>query len=185
MMRNRTSGWRARNGVVSAATMPSTVGIAAILISPESLSLSAVDLLPHRAGIADDAPRPVERALALGRKALEARAALHQHHAEDFLELLEAGRHRRLGDAAGLGGAPEMTLLGQRQQKFKLVDQERNLRDNLEDTAITSTTADRRNNTPKTASRLQHYPGIHSIFKSTDFIFVLIAFPYRSMRQLY
>ena len=38
-MRKRTSGWRARNGVVSDATMPSTVGIAAIRISPESLSL--------------------------------------------------------------------------------------------------------------------------------------------------
>ena len=38
-MRNSTSGCRARNGVVSDATMPSAVGMAAILISPESLSL--------------------------------------------------------------------------------------------------------------------------------------------------
>ena len=88
------------------------------------LVLEPVDLLPHRAGIADDPPRPVERAFAFRRKALEARAALHQHDAEDFLELLEAGRHRRLGDAAGLGGPAEMPFLGQRQQKFELVDQE-------------------------------------------------------------
>ena len=85
--------------------------------------LEGIDLLPHRAGVADDAPRPVERALSFRGKALEPRSALHQHDAEDFLELLEAGRHRRLGDATGLGGAPEMTFLGQREQQFKLVDQ--------------------------------------------------------------
>ena len=88
------------------------------------LVLEAVDLLPHRAGVADDPPRPVERAFALGRKALKAGAALHQHDAEDFLELLEAGRHGRLGDAAGFRRPSEMPLLCERQQKFKLVDQE-------------------------------------------------------------
>ena len=88
------------------------------------LVLEAVDLVAHRAGVADDAPRPVERPLALGREALEARATLHQHHAEKFFELFEARRHRRLGDAASLGRPPEMPLLGERQQKFKLVDQE-------------------------------------------------------------
>ena len=77
-----------------------------------------------RAGVADDAPRPVERPLALRRKALKPRAALHQHDAEDFLKLLEAGRHRRLGHAAGFGGAPEVTFLCQRKQEFKFVDQE-------------------------------------------------------------
>ena len=87
------------------------------------LVLEAVDLLPHRAGVADDPPRPVERAFALRRKALKARAALHQHDAENFLELLEAGRHGRLGDAAGLRGPSEMPLLCERQQKFKLIDQ--------------------------------------------------------------
>ena len=122
-MRKRTSGCRALKGVVSDATMPSTVGIAAIRISPDSPSLSDVDFLPHRRAVADDAARPVERPLALGREALETRAALHQHDAEDFLELLEAGRHRRLGDAAGFGGTSEVTFLCQRQQQFKLVDQ--------------------------------------------------------------
>ena len=87
------------------------------------LVLEAVDLLLHRAGVADDPPRPVEGAFAFRRKALEAGAALHQHDAEDFLELFEAGRHGRLGDAAGFGGPSEMPLLRQRQQKFKLVDQ--------------------------------------------------------------
>ncbi len=74
------------------------------------LVLEAVDLLPHRTGVADDAPRPVERTFALRREALKARAALHQHYAENFLELLEAGRHGRLGDAAGLRGPSEMPL---------------------------------------------------------------------------
>src|SRR4029077_73285 len=83
-----------------------------------------VDFLMHRAGVADDAPRPVERAFAFGRKTLKPRPALHQHDAEHFLELLEAGRHRRLSDAAGFPSAPEVTLLGQCKQKFKLVDQE-------------------------------------------------------------
>jgi len=62
-----------------------------------------------------------------GVKSLETRAALHQHDAQNFLELLEAGRHRRLGDAAGLGRPAEVALFRQRQQKFKLVDQEARL----------------------------------------------------------
>ena len=87
--------------------------------------LERVDFLPHRPRIADDPPRPVQRPLALGGKALEPGAALHQHDPEDFLELFEAGRHRRLGDAARLRGTAEMPFLGQRQQQFKLVDQVR------------------------------------------------------------
>ena len=136
--------------MVSEATMPSAVGIAAIAISPERPVFERVDFLPHRAGIADDAPRPVERPLALRRKALEPRAALHQHDAEDFLELLEAGRHRRLGDAAGLRGAPEMPFLGQRQQQFKLVDQKQPF---LNDFPATNNTRPRSTNTPKAASK--------------------------------
>src|SRR5262245_56839318 len=89
------------------------------------LLLEALDLLPHRARLADDASRPVQRALAFRRKALETRAALHQHHAQNFLELLEAGGHGRLRDAASLRGAAEMTLLGEGEQKFELVDQEK------------------------------------------------------------
>ena len=87
------------------------------------LVLEAVDLLPHRAGVADDPPRPVERTFALRRKSLEPRPALHQHDAENFLELLEAGRHGRLRHAAGLRSPSEMPLLCERQQQFKLVDQ--------------------------------------------------------------
>src|SRR5207249_12309611 len=67
---------------------------------------------------------PVERALAFRRKALKPRAALHQHDAKHFLKLLEAGRHGRLGNAAGFGGAPEVPLFCQRQQKFKLRSEE-------------------------------------------------------------
>ena len=81
-----------------------------------------VDLLAHGAGVADDAPRPVEHALALRREALEARAAVDQQHAHLLFELLHAGRQRRLGDAAGLGGAAEMLFAGQGQEEFELVD---------------------------------------------------------------
>ena len=81
-----------------------------------------VDLLAHGARVADDAARPVERALALGGETDEARAALHQQDAEHFLELLDAGRQRRLGHAAGLGGAAEMLFARERDQIFELVE---------------------------------------------------------------
>ena len=71
-----------------------------------------IDLLAHGAGVADDAARPVEHALALRREALEARAAVDQQHAHLLFELLDAGRQRRLGHAAGLGGAAEMLSRG-------------------------------------------------------------------------
>jgi hypothetical protein len=86
--------------------------------------LQRVDFLTHGAGVADNAPRPVKRAFAFGCKTLKPRPALHQHDAEDFLELLEAGRHRRLGDPTSFRSASEVTLLGQCKQKFKLVNQE-------------------------------------------------------------
>src|SRR6185437_6245993 len=88
------------------------------------LVLQRIDFLAHRPGIADDAPRPIQRTLAFGGKALKTRTALYQHYAENFLQLLETGRHRRLRDTAGLRRASKMTLLGQRQQKFKLVYQD-------------------------------------------------------------
>ena len=52
--------------------------------------LQRVDLLMHGAGVADDAPRPVEHPLAFRGEALEARAALHQQNPEGILELLDA-----------------------------------------------------------------------------------------------
>ena len=78
-----------------------------------------VDLRAHRARVADDAARPVEHLLALGREALETRAAVDQQHAHLLLELLHAGRKRRLGDAAGLGGAAEMPLAGQGKEEIQ------------------------------------------------------------------
>jgi len=102
--------------------MPSTVGIAAIRISPDSLSFRPwISCFMARAS-PTMRRAPVQRALAFGRKALKPRAALHQHDTEHFLELLEAGRHRRLGDAAGLRRTSEMTFLCQGEQQFKLVD---------------------------------------------------------------
>ena len=146
--------------------------------------LERVDLLPHRAGIADDAARPVQRPLPLGRKTLKPRAALHQHDAEDFLQLLEAGRHRRLGHAAGLGGASKVTFLGQRQQQFKLVDQKAAslLRFGNEYHGPRFDKYAKSRAEPGYVAILKHP---YSVFKSNDFIFLSIGFPYCSMRQLY
>ena len=183
-MRKRTFGWRARNGVVSEATMPSAVGIAAIRDFAGKTVLEGVDLLAHRAGIADDAPRPVQRPLPLGRKALEPRAALHQHDAEDFLKLLQAGRHRRLGDATGLGGASEVTFLGQRQQQFKLVDQKAASRLRFGNEYH----GPRRKQAKSRLKKRRHGSNLSIGIRFSNHLIsisLLIAFPYRSMRQLY
>ena len=86
-----------------------------------------IDLLAHVAGVADDAPRPVQHPFALGREALKARAAPHQQDAHLFLDLLHPGRQSRLGNAARLGSAAEMLLTGQRQQEFEFVNHANNL----------------------------------------------------------
>ena len=147
------------------------------------LVLEAVDLLPHRAGVADDAPRPVERALAFRRKALKARAALHQHDAEDFLELLEAGRHRRLGDAAGFRGPSEMPLLCERQQKFKLVDQRRSLTISVQ--RISRSMPDKYAKQRASGKGGAILPCSSFYFRIVHFIRLLIVFQHRSMGQLY
>jgi len=94
--------------------------------------------------------------------------------------LLETGRHRRLCDAKGLRGAPEVTLLGQREQKFKLVDQE-----DPHDFRVTNTTVP-----PCEAAKSLGQLGFavlaaHFNFISLDIISLLIAFPYRHMGRLY
>src|SRR5665213_3034614 len=78
--------------------------------------------LAHGAGVADDAARPVEHAFAFRREALEARAAVDQQHAETVFDLLHPSREGWLGDAAGLGGPPEMLFPRQSEQKFELID---------------------------------------------------------------
>src|SRR4029077_6384297 len=84
--------------------------------------LERVALLAQGAAVADDAASPVEHALAFRCEILEPRAAIDQEHAETILELLDAGRQRRLGDAAGPGRPAEMVLARQRQQEFELID---------------------------------------------------------------
>ena len=84
-----------------------------------------MDLLAHGAGVADDAARPIEHALAFRREALEAGAAVDQQHAESVFELLHAGRQGRLGDAASFGRPAEMLFARQCQEEFELVDQSR------------------------------------------------------------
>ena len=81
-----------------------------------------IDFVAHVAGVADNAARPFQHALALRRETLEARAAPHQQHAHLLLDLLHPGRQSRLGHAAGLGSAAEVFFTGQSQQEFELVD---------------------------------------------------------------
>src|SRR6516165_7257804 len=73
--------------------------------------LQSLNFLTHGAAVADDAPRPIQHTLTLGRKALETRTALHQHYAKYFFKLFDAGRHRWLSDATDLRSPPEMPLL--------------------------------------------------------------------------
>ena len=82
-----------------------------------------VELLAHGAGVADDAPRPVEHPLTLRGEAAEPRSPVDQQHPHRALELLDPGGQRGLGDPAGVGGTAEMPLAGQREKKFQLVDQ--------------------------------------------------------------
>src|SRR5581483_8866035 len=78
------------------------------------------DLLAHGARVADDAPRPIEHALAFRREALEARAALHEEYAELILELFDAGREGRLAHAAGFRRVAEMPLARECDDEFEL-----------------------------------------------------------------
>ena len=81
-----------------------------------------IDLLAHRAGVANDAAGPVEHALALRRETLEPRAAVHQQHAHLLFKLLHARRQGRLGHPTGLGSAAEVLLPRQGQNEVELVD---------------------------------------------------------------
>jgi hypothetical protein len=95
--------------VVIIDTMASVVGLAAMRIWWQGRA-ERVDLLAHGARITDDAPRPIEHALTLGREALEARAALHEQYAERVFELFDGGGEGRLAHAAGFGSEAEMPL---------------------------------------------------------------------------
>jgi hypothetical protein len=81
-----------------------------------------VDLLAHRAAVADDAARPVEHALAFRGEAAEARAAVDQQHAHLLLELFDPRRQGRLRHPAGLRRAAEVPFPGERQDEVEFVD---------------------------------------------------------------
>ena len=78
--------------------------------------------LAHRASVADNSARPGKHLLSLGGQPLKARTAMHQHHAELVLQLLDRGRQRGLGNAQSLSRPSEMLLLGERNEEFQLVD---------------------------------------------------------------
>ena len=56
----------------------------------DEAALERIDVLPHGAGVADDAARPFQHPLAFGRKAAKARAALHQKYAEHVFQIFDA-----------------------------------------------------------------------------------------------
>ncbi len=73
-------------------------------------------------GLAEDAHRLVRDPFAERGEADDAARALDQHHAEQRLELAEAGGQGRLGDEAGIGRFAEMPVLAQRDQILELLD---------------------------------------------------------------
>jgi len=81
-----------------------------------------VDFLPHGPHVGHDSPGPVQNAFSLGRESAETRPALDQKHAERVLKLLDPSRERRLAHAAAFRSVSKMALLGERDEKFELVD---------------------------------------------------------------
>src|SRR5262249_54043576 len=55
---------------------------------PGKRGLRCVRVLAHRAGVADDAPRPFKDALAFRRQSVKARAAIDEQHAKSVLDCL-------------------------------------------------------------------------------------------------
>lgn len=84
--------------------------------------LQGAQFLAHGAAVGHDGARPVEHALALGREADEARLAMDQQDAQRRLELLDAGRERRLRNAAQFGRPAEIPFARQGNQELELVD---------------------------------------------------------------
>ena len=74
-----------------------------------------VRLAQHAAGLLHDP-------LAQRREADHPAGALDQHHADQRLQLADAGGERRLGDEAGLGGAAEMSGIVKRHQILQLFE---------------------------------------------------------------
>ena len=105
-----------------AATIASVVGIAAMRSWPVRPWRSA--LISSRMARVSPTMRRAQSSTRSpsGVKPWKREPRLHQQHAQLLLELLDAGRQRRLGDAAGLRRAAEMLLARQRQKEFELVD---------------------------------------------------------------
>ena len=76
----------------------------------------------QRLRIGQDAPGVRQHEFAFGRQPDETPTALDDHDSEFGFELRDRGRQRRLGNAAGVGGAPEVPLARQRIQIDELPD---------------------------------------------------------------
>src|ERR1700732_3579788 len=89
---------------------------------PGERGLGRMNVLAHRARVADDAPCPFEHALAFRRQSVKARAAIDEQHPQRIFELLDARRQGRLGHPAAFRGAAKIAFPRQRYQEFELVD---------------------------------------------------------------
>src|SRR3546814_1757483 len=73
--------------------------------------------------VGQDLARPGEELLALRREPGEAMASRHERYAEILLKFADRRRQGRLGDMAGIGGAGEMPLFGERHEIGEMADE--------------------------------------------------------------
>jgi hypothetical protein len=83
-------------------------------------ALEAGDVVAHGVDIAGDAACPFQDGQAFRGKALEARAADNEGHAERVLQRLDAGGEAGLGDAEGVRGAAEVFFAREGEEVFEL-----------------------------------------------------------------
>jgi hypothetical protein len=88
--------------------------------APELAAGGASRVLGGAVDRGEDRARACEQHLAGGRKLDAARRAVQERHAELGLEPPDLLRERRLGDVQALGGAAEVALLGDRDERAEM-----------------------------------------------------------------
>src|SRR3546814_20917007 len=78
---------------------------------------------PTRFHYGQERARPGEELLALMLDPGEALASRHERYAEILLKFADRRRQGRLGDMAGIGGAREMPLFGERHEIGEMADE--------------------------------------------------------------
>lgn len=87
---------------------------------PAETVLQGGEVLAQGVPLGQDSVRPEQDAFALRRQAVVLVAASHDRHVQLVLEFADRGGERGLRDVAGLGGAGEVPLAGQRHQVLQL-----------------------------------------------------------------